>query len=251
MTTLGRRCLLPLLALAIAASACASGGSASERTTLTVLAAASLTNAADDITDVYQREHPDVRLRFSLAGSQELASQVRQGVPADVLVTADEPTMDGLADLVRDRVVVAANQLAIVVATANPEDIATLEDLARADVITVLAAPTVPAGRYARTVLANAGVRVTARSEEPDVRAVLTRVRLGEADAGIVYVTDIAAGGADVEAVQIPADVNVLARYPAAVIADTSQPEQAAEFVDWLASPPGQRVLARSGFLGP
>lgn len=245
--------LLALLALLLTAS-CGSGAGGeegAERTTLTVLAAASLTNAAAEITTVYQGEHPDVRLRFSLAGSQELASQVRQGVPADVLVTADAPTMDGLGDLVGDEVLVASNELSIVVAATNPEGIEALDDLARPDVITVLAAPNVPAGRYARAVLDSAGVQVKARSEEPDVRAVLTRVRLGEADAGIVYVTDIAAGGDEVEAVPIPADVNVVARYPAAVLADTKQAEAAAELVDWLAAPAGLDVLTSFGFQRP
>ena len=241
---------MPVLLLATMA-ACGSGDGDTDRTTVTVLAAASLTSAAEDITTVYERGHPGVRLRFSLAGSQELASQVRQGVPADVIVTADEPTMDALGDLVRDPVLVAGNQLAIVVAAANPKQIAGLEDLARPDVVTVLAAPTVPAGRYAAEVLDRARVRVTPRSEEPDVRAVLTRVRLGEADAGIVYVTDIAAGGADVEDVPIPADVNVRARYPAAVIAGTEHEDEAMDLVDWLASPAGHEVLGPSGFLRP
>lgn len=234
------------------ASAC--GGSASSDTggtTVTVLAASSLTTAAEDITTAYREAHPDVRLRFSLAGSQELASQVRQGVPADVVVTADEPTMQGLGDAVRKPVIVATNHLAIVVAAGNPKGITGLDDLARSDVVTVLAAPTVPVGRYARTVLESAGVEVTARSEEPDVKAVLTRVRLGDADAGIVYVTDIAAAEDDVDGVEIPVDVNVVARYPAAFIADTQHEAEATDFVDWLVSTAGQDVLAKSGFARP
>ncbi len=239
--------LVPLVLTSACGGAAADGG----RTTVTVLAASSLTTAAEDITAAYRAAHPDVRLRFSLAGSQELASQVRQGVPADVIVTADEPTMQDLGDAVRKPVIVATNQLAIVVAAGNPKGIDALDDLARSDVVTVLAAPSVPVGRYARTVLDSAGVEVTARSEEPDVKAVLTRVRLGDADAGIVYVTDIAAAEDDVDGVEIPADINVVARYPAAVIADTQHVDEATDFVAWLASSAGRDVLAKSGFARP
>jgi molybdate transport system substrate-binding protein len=230
------------------------GGSASSDTggtTVTVLAASSLTQAVEDITAAYRAAHPDVRLRFSLAGSQELASQVRQGAPADVIVTADEPTMKDLGDAVLTPVVIATNQLTIVVAAGNPKGITRLDDLARSDVVTVLAAPAVPVGHYARTVLDSAGVTVAARSEEPDVRAVLTRVRLGDADAGIVYVTDIAAAEDDVDGVEIPAEVNVIARYPAAVIADTQRADEATDFVKWLASTEGHDVLAKLGFASP
>jgi molybdate transport system substrate-binding protein len=244
---------LGLLVLASLALTSACGGAAADggRTTVTVLAASSLTTAAGDVSAAYTAEHPDVRLRFSLAGSQELASQVRQGVPADVIVSADEPTMKGLGNAVRTPMVVATNQLTIVVAAGNPKGITGLEDLARSDVVTVLAAPAVPAGRYARTVLKAAGVEVTARSEEPDVKAVLTRVRLGDADAGIVYVTDVAAADDDVDGVEIPAGANVVARYPAAVIADTRHAAEATDFVEWLASSEGHAVLAKSGFAGP
>jgi molybdate transport system substrate-binding protein len=228
-----------------------SPGAGDDPTTITVLAASSLTDVAKDITSAYQREHPDVRLRFSLAGSQELASQIRQGVPADVIVTADEPTMNGLGNLVHDPVVVAANRLTIVVEKGNPKRVDDLADLARPDVVTVLADATVPVGRYSRQVLDAAGVKVKAQSEEPDVRAVLTRVRLGEADAGIVYGTDIAAAADEVEAVSIPADVNLLAHYPAAVVADSQHPDDSKALVDWLTSTAGQRVMSRAGFLRP
>jgi molybdate transport system substrate-binding protein len=232
-------------------SACGGAAADDDRTTVTVLAASSLTTAVEGITTAYRASHPDVGLRFSLAGSQELASQVRQGVPADVLVTADEPTMQALGAAVREPVIIASNRLTIAVTAGNPKGIAALVDLSRPDVVTVLAAPSVPSGRYARAVLHRAGVEVDARSEEPDVRAVLTRVRLGEADAGIVYVTDIATAEDDVDAIDIPTELNALARYPAAVIADTNHPADASDFVAWLASPAAQDVLAQSGFARP
>lgn len=244
--------LLAVAATAVAAlTGCGGSASGSRDTTLTVLAAASLTDASKAVAADYARTHPGVRLRFSLAGSQELASQVRQGAPADVIVTADQKTMTGLGDLVRDTAVVARNRLTIVVGKGNPKGVRGLADLARKDVVTVLAAPQVPAGRYARAALDRAGVKVTPRSQEPDVRAVLTRVRLGEADAGIVYVTDAAAAGRDVTAVPIPDAVNQVARYPAAVVAASGHQAAAQAFVRWLASADGARVLARFGFQAP
>jgi molybdate transport system substrate-binding protein len=238
-------------AVALLAAACGSGAGASDSTTLTVLAASSLTSASTSISDAFRAQEPGVRLRFSFAGSQELASQVRQGAPADVLVTADQKTMAGLGKDVRDPAVVARNRLTIIVARGNPKGVHGLADLRRPGVVTVLAAPEVPAGRYARTALATAGVAVTARSQEPDVRAVVTRVRLGEADAGIVYVTDAAAAAGAVTAVPIPDRVNVRATYPAAVVASSAHTRQAEAFVRWLASPEGTRVLSRFGFEAP
>jgi len=243
-------CVIAVLLPALSAAGCGSSG-ASERTTLTVLAAASLTDVSADLAGAYEREHPDVRLRFSLAGSQELASQVRQGAPADALVTADEPTMRGLGRRVRAAAVVATNRLTIVVGARNPEAVRSLTDLGRPDLVVVLAAPDVPAGRYARDVLDRAGVEVSARSEEPDVRAVLTRVRLGEADAGIVYTTDAASAGGDVETVTIADEDNVAARYPAAVVRTTEHPAEAAAFVEWLTSPTAARIFAAAGFGSP
>lgn len=238
------------LLVSMSAAACGSSG-ASERTTLTVLAAASLTDVSGDLAGAYERAHPDVRLRISLAGSQELASQVRQGVPADVLVTADLATMRALGDRVRDGTVVATNRLTIVVTPGNPQAVGSLADLGRPGLVVVLAAPDVPAGRYARDVLDRADVDVIARSEEPDVRAVLTRVRLGEADAGIVYTTDAATAGGDVGTVSIPADDNVTASYPAAVVRTTEHPEEAAAFVEWLTSTGASRAFGRAGFGAP
>ena len=244
-------CLAAALSLTLASFGCGTAGAGSDRTTLTVLAASSLTTVAQDLADAYEAKHPEVRLRFSLAGSQELASQVRNGVPADVIVTADEATMSALGKRVRDPVLVAGNTLVIVARRGNPKSIESLADLAGNDVVTVLAAPSVPAGRYARTVLDRAGVQLKARSDEPDVRAVLTRVRLGEADAGIVYATDASAAADDVAQVEIPPDVNVTARYPAAVLPTSGNADQAASFVDWLRGSQSRRILRSAGFLAP
>jgi molybdate transport system substrate-binding protein len=254
-----------MLGLVLASSACGGGdGAAGARTagdegdegdgggtTLTVLAASSLTDAGPRLARAWARDHPEVRLRFSFAGSQELAAQVRAGVPADVLVTADQQTMRDLGDAVGPAEVVATNRLVIVVAPDNPERIERLAGLARDDVVVVLAAPEVPAGRYAREALREAGVRVRPASEEPTVRAVLTRVRLGEADAGLVYATDASAGGDEVATVRLPADAAPVARYPAAAVANAPDPAQAAAFVRWLGSTAAREQLSASGFGAP
>jgi molybdate transport system substrate-binding protein len=246
-------CLLLALLLAVAGCAGGATGSASESTTttatLTVLAASSLTGATAALATAYRATHPGIRLRFSLAGSQELASQVRQGAPADVIVTADERTMNGLRSFVGPSTLVASNRLAIVVRPGNPRKVRGLRDLP--GVLTVLAGPEVPAGRYARAALVKAAVTVHPASEEPDVRSVLTRVRLGEADAGIVYVTDAAAAGKDVDTVDIPLAQNVSVRYPAAVILSGTHQAQARGLVRWLGSGAGFRVLSASGFAHP
>lgn len=247
--------LAALLALLVPVSACGKSGGATgngRTTTLTVLAAASLTNAFGEMKAAYANDHPGVTLRFSFAGSQELAAQVRSGAPADVIATADEKTMDGLAEYVVNPKPFATNRLAIVVGKGNPKHVETLSDLSRPDLKVVLAGPTVPAGRYARQILGSAKVTVHPKSEPTDVRQVLTPVRLGEADAGIVYVTDIKdAGGPDVQAVPIPTKQNLVATYPVAAIKDSEHTDAAKAFAAWLRTKPATAVLTKHGFGTP
>jgi molybdate transport system substrate-binding protein len=248
------RALAPaLLATAVAAlAACGGdGGDGSGETALTVLAASSLTDVFEEAGEVYEREHPGVELSFSFAGSQELAAQVRQGVPADVLVTADTQTMDGLAGETGDPVVIARNELTIVTPPGNPAAVETLAGLAAPGLRLVLAAPEVPAGRYGQEILDRQGIDASPVSEEPSVRAVLSKVQLGEADAGLVYVTDAAVAGDAVHTVPIPDGQNVTASYPAAPLDSSGQPAQARAFVDWLGGETAQRLLRDAGFLAP
>ena len=145
----------------------------------------------------------------------------------------------------------ATNTAAIIVGPGNPKGIAGLADLVDEDLIVVLCAPEVPCGKYATTIFENAGVMVTPKSFEENVKAVVTKVTLGEADAGIVYATDVTAAGAKAEGVEIPAAVNVVAEYPIAVTKEASNSVGAQAFIDFVNSEQGQKILATYGFLAP
>lgn len=243
------RLLVLGLGLAVAAAAVTGGCSGNDRAAraVTVLAAASLTDAFTELGQVYEREH-GVALTLSFAGSQQVVAQVRSGAPAGVVATADRQSMTRLDPYVEQPTVFAHTALTIAVAPGNPEDIAGLADLAREDLTVVLAAPEVPAGRYARQALARAGLEVRPASQEPNVRAVLSRVRLGEADAGIVYAGDIEAADGAVESVAIAGDVG--ATYRAAVVSSCDG-DAARGFVTWLTGERARAVLARHGFTAP
>jgi molybdate transport system substrate-binding protein len=241
-------------AAALALAACGGGddpGGAASPGELKVFAAASLTAAFTRIGEDFSAANGGAKVTFNFAGSQALATQIRQGAPADVFASADLANMDKVKDLVGTPRNFASNQLQIVVEKGNPKGIETLDDLAASDLKVVLAAPDVPAGRYAAEVLGEAGVTVEPVSQEDNVKAVVTKVSLGEADAGIVYVTDVAAGGDKVEGVEIPEGQNVLATYPIATVKEGKAQDQARAFMDLVLSAEGQQVLEEHGFLPP
>jgi molybdate transport system substrate-binding protein len=224
---------------------------------LTVFAAASLTDVFSEIGQAFTDEHPQANVpSFTFGPSNGLATRIIQAEPADVFASAAQQPMDNVAaaNLVQGKPrVFAHNLLEIAVKPGNPLRITTLQDLARADVTLVLAAAGVPAGDYARQALNNAGVTVTPAFLEADVRAVLARVasQADGADAGIVYVTDVIAANGTVEGVPIPQNLNVEATYPIAALTRASNPNTARAFVDFVLSPPGQKILSKFGFLKP
>ncbi|MER5768240.1 molybdate ABC transporter substrate-binding protein [Streptomyces sp. NPDC001985] len=226
-------------------------GGAPPKAELVVLAASSLTDVFRTAGAAYEKKHPGTEVTFSFAGSQELAAQVGQGAPADVLVTADTKTMDRLGDDTGTPTVIAKNRLVIATTEGNPEGIDELKDLADSELKVVLAAPEVPVGRYSEQILGAQKITVKPVSQEPNVRAVLSKVEMGEADAGLVYKTDAATAEDKVDAVEIPDGQNAIAQYPAATLKTSKHSEAAAAFVTWLSGPEAQRILRDAGFQKP
>ena len=255
----GRRRAGPVAAILLAAvllgaAACGGdtpGSATAKTTTVNVFAAASLTEAFTELGDDFASAHPGVKVALDFAGSNDLVMQMQEGAPADVFASADTTNMDKAGDLVNPHRVFAGNTLAIAVEPGNPEHINGLADLSRKDLKVVLAAPEVPAGKYAGEILDRAGVSVSPVSLEVTVKGVVTKIALGEADAGIVYVTDVTAAKGRIDAVPIPAAQNVIASYPIATLVSSDSSAQAQAFVDLVLSAHGQRVLAGYGFLRP
>ena len=221
---------------------------------VTVFAGSSLTDAFKKAGDELGKANPDARFTFNFGSSSTLATQITNGAPADVFASADDANMQKVLDAkLTDGIpqTFASNRLQIAVAPGNPKKIAGLADLARPDVVLVLAAPTVPAGRYALEALSRSGVTAKPVSQEVDVRAVLNKVSLGEADAGVVYVTDVKASGNRVTGVDIPDRYQVVVLYPIAVVKNSKNTTLAHRYVDYLTSPAGQQVLAEFGFSKP
>ena len=227
---------------------------------ITVLAAASLTGAFTKIGSDFEKEHPGTSVKFSFAGSSTLVTQIQQGAPADVFASADQPNMQKIVDGALNQgspETFARNRLEIVVHAGNPKQIAGLSDLSRSGLIVVLCAPAVPCGRYGSQALQMAGVTVKPASLETDVKAVVSKVALGEADAGIVYVTDVKAGGSSVAGVPIPDSQNVIATYPIVTLKDSQNLSLATAFIGYVlendaqAHRGGQLTLRQFGFLGP
>ena len=240
-----------LTALLLVAPGLAACGGGDDQKELTVFGAASLTEAFTTLAGHFEKDHSDVDVKLSFGSSTDLATQVNEGSPADVLATADEKSMDVSADegnIDGDPTQFATNTLIVVAPPDNPAGITSVEDLANADY--VVCDPSVPCGAAAATILDNAGVTAEPKSLEEDVKAVLTKVTTGEADAGIVYVTDAQAAGADVSTVDIPADVDVVNPYFIGVVGDTDESDLAQEWVDLVTSQAGQGVLSDDGF-GP
>lgn len=242
-----------LLVAALCGLALASGCSETGRPPATVFAAASLTAPFEALVREFERRHPGREIELHCAGTPQLVLQMREGAPVDVFASADGASMQRVVDLglaAAPPAVLATNRLAIVTAEGNPHGIAGLADLARGELRVLLCGPEVPAGRYAREALARASVEPRTLSDEPSVKSVVSKVALGEVDAGIVYVTDVATD-AGVDAVPIPDAQNVVATYPIAVLTAGSDRATGEAFVAFALSPDGQAILRSSGFGAP
>lgn len=221
---------------------------------LTVFAAASLRGPFEELGAQFESEHPGVDVAFNFAGSSDLAAQVREGADADVIATADPATMTTVADedlLASPPRTFASNTLQIAVPAGNPADIVSLSDLSREDVALVVCAPVVPCGAAGQRVAQAAGIDLQPVSEEQSVTDVLNKVSVGEADAGLVYVSDVLAAGDKVIGIEIPDAATGATDYPIASLADSDEPELAAEFVDLVTGPTGRAALDRAGFGQP
>lgn len=234
--------------------------------TLTVLAAASLTESFGELGDLFESQNPGVKVSFSFAGSQQLAQQLGLGAPADVFASASPKYMDAAVQMNRvardsPRTFVK-NRLVVIFPKSNPAGLAALKDLAKPGLKLDLAAKAVPVGQYALDFLDRAAqdpalgagfkedVLKNVVSYEENVKAVLTKVTLGEADAGIVYTTDLSGEAASrVGELEIPDTLNTISAYPIAAISDSRNPALAQAFIDLVLSDAGQRVLAKYGFI--
>lgn len=273
-----QRFTLLVLALVLLAPGCASAGAdrgqnptgaAGERTArLYVFAAASLSESFKEIGQAFEAQHPGLSVVFNFAGSQQLAQQIIQGAPADVFASANWAQMQvvleaGLITPGEERAF-AGNRLVVIVPRHNPGGITTLEDLAKSAHLLVLAAKEVPAGQYSLDFLERAsqdpafgvaykeGVLANVVSYEESVRVVLSKVALGEADAGIVYTSDVfGANASKITPIDIPDALNVIASYPIAPVASSANPDLARAFVASVLSETGQSILAKYGYLRP
>ncbi len=254
-----------LILLLVWLTGCTTDLPAQRAVTLRVFAAASLSGAFSELGAGFAAAHPGVTVEFNFAGSQQLAQQLAQGAPADVFASANQRQLEAVAGagraLAEDARVFAHNRLIVIYPKGSARPLTTLADLAQPGLRVVLAASEVPVGQYAREFLdkASAGelgpdyagtVLANVVSYEENVKAVFTKVALGEADAGIVYSSDVTGADAErVEVLEIPDAFNVIAAYPLVALTDAHQPALAAEFVAFVLSAEGQAVLQGYGLL--
>lgn len=234
-------------------SSAASSSTASITGTVNVFAAASLQETFTTLRKSFEAAHPGVTVTPNFGASSALAQQINQGAPADVFAAAAQSNMDQVVQAggAAGSKPFATNVMEIAVPPANRAAIASVSDLAKSGVKVALCQSQVPCGSVAAKVFANAKVTVTPVSQEADVKAVLTKVQLGEVDAGVVYVTDVKAAGSKVRGIPFAPDVNASTSYPIAALTKAPNPDAAAAFVAYVLSPEGQQVLSAGGFAAP
>ena len=220
---------------------------------LTIFAAASLSASFTELAEGFRAENPGVTIApISFDGSSTLAAQISEGAPADVFASADEATMQQVSDeLAGSPTLFASNMLQIAVQPGNPLDITTLTDLTKPGVQLALCAPAVPCGAASHTLLDNEGIVLKPVTEEQNVKAVLTKVQLGEVDAGLVYVTDVLDAAGAVDGVTIVGAESARNTYPIATLRASTQPAIGEAFVRFVLSDQGQSILAKHGFSRP
>ncbi len=238
-----------LLLAPLAACGDDSGGDA-QQSTLTVLAASSLTGVFTDLKKQFESDHPGVTVTLAFDSSATLAQQVQEGAPADVLATADLATMKTVLDAgdADTSATFATNEMVLVVPQDNPAELASFGDLDQAGVSYVVCVDSAPCGKVAATLLDANGITAKPKSLEVDVKAVLAKVVADEADAGMVYATDAQAAGADVQELPVPGSAKVPNEYAVAVVDQTKDADLAQAWVDLVTGADGQKVLADAGF---
>ncbi len=234
-------------------SSSSSSSTASLSGNITVFAAASLTESFTELGKQFETANPGTKVTFSFAASSALAEQINSGAPADVFASASQKNMDQVtaAGNASDDKVFAKNVMEIATPPSNPGKVASVNDLAKSSVKTALCQPQVPCGSVAQQVFTNAKITVKPVTLEPDVKSVLSKVQLGEVDAGMVYVTDVKAAGDKVKGVEIAADVNASTNYPIAALTKSANAAVAKAFVDFVLSSTGTSVLTAAGFQAP
>ena len=255
-----KKIVAALAGLALLITGCGSSSNAgsssgsTEQKTLTVFAAASLTESFNAIKTEFEAAHPGVTIKYNFAGSSALVQQITNGAPADVFASADQTNMDkatqaGVID--GAPMLFATNKLTIAVPPGNPKGIASFAGLAKDGLKVVVCAQQVPCGSATQKVEKNTGVTLKPVSEEQDVKQVLTKVESGDADAGLVYVTDAATAGGKVAQVQFPEAAQAINNYPIAVLKNAPQAELAKEFEQFVLGAQGQAELTKVGFVPP
>jgi molybdate transport system substrate-binding protein len=231
----------------------AAPGSGAASGTVTVFAAASLTESFTSLGRQFEAAHPGTTVKFNFGASSSLAENINQGAPADVFASASPKNMQQVvdADGASDSKTFARNVMQIAVPPDNPAGVREVTDLARSNVKVALCQPQVPCGAVAQQVFENVNITVKPVTQGADVKAVLTTVQLGEVDAGMVYRTDVRAAGTKVKGIEIPADQNASTSYPIAALTEAPNPAGAAAFVDYVLSPDGEKVLEQAGFAAP
>ena len=231
----------------------AAPGSGAASGTVTVFAAASLTESFTTLGRQFEAAHPGTTVKFNFGASSSLAENINQGAPADVFASASPKNMQQVvdADGASDSKTFARNVMQIAVPPDNPAGVREVTDLARSNVKVALCQPQVPCGAVAQQVFENVNITVKPVTQGADVKAVLTTVQLGEVDAGMVYRTDVRAAGTKVKGIEIPADQNASTSYPIAALTEAPNPVGAAAFVDYVLSPDGEKVLEQAGFAAP